>query len=134
MEGGDARTLVPAAQALLDSQPDPEAAATAIRALAITADAKATEDALERMMKLHPESSILVLLGAQLRFDRGDLPGARALLKHSGEGGYSLHERLRAEELLAKIADKEGDVDGALLARARARMIGHKLNDTSAMP
>jgi Flp pilus assembly protein TadD len=134
MEADDAKTLIPAAQALLDSQPDPEMAATAIRALSQAGDVKATEDGLERMIKLHPESSMLVLLGSQLRFDRGDLTGARALLKHSGDGSYSLHDRLRAEELMAKIADKEGDVDGAIVARARARMIGHKLNDTSAMP
>jgi hypothetical protein len=131
IEAGDARTLVPAAEALLEAQPDPESGVVAIKALALTGDVKATEAALQRMLKLHPDSSLLVLVGAQLRFDRNDLGGARALLKHAGDGSYSLADRLRAEELLAKIADRDGDVDGAVLARARARLIAHKLNDTS---
>jgi Tfp pilus assembly protein PilF len=134
IQANDPRTLTAAAQALLDGQPDAEAAALGLRALAQTGNVKATEAALEQAVKLHPDSSLLVLTGAQLRFDRGDLPGARLLLKHTGDGSYSLADRLRAEELLAKIADREGDVDGAVLARARARLIAHKLDDTSAMP
>jgi tetratricopeptide (TPR) repeat protein len=134
MESNDARLLVASAQALLETQPDEEAGAVALRALAQSGDAKATDAALEMLTKQHPESSLLTLLGAQLLVDRGDLSGARELLKHAGDGSYSLSDRLRAEELLAKIADRQGDVDGAVLARARARVLGHKLNDTSAVP
>jgi hypothetical protein len=134
MESNDSKFLIASAQALLDTQPDEEAGAVALRALAQSGDAKATDAALELLTKLHPESSLLTLLGAQLRVDRGDLNGARELLKHTGDGSYSLSDRLRAEELLAKIADQQGDVDAAMMARARARLLGHKLNDTSAVP
>src|SRR6185369_5288627 len=123
IQANDPKTLTVAAQALLDAQPDAEAAVVGLRALAQTGDVKATEAALDQAVKLHPDSSLLVLTGAQLRFERGDLAGARAFLKHTGDGSYSLADRLRAEELLAKIADREGDVDGAILARARARLI-----------
>jgi tetratricopeptide (TPR) repeat protein len=134
IEGNDHTALAGSAQAVLDAQPDAEGAALAVRALAQSGDVQATEAALERMLKLHPESSLLTLLGAQLRVDRGDLNGARALLKHTADGGYSLDDRKRAEELLAKIAEKEGDVDAAVMARARARLIDHKLNDITARP
>jgi Tfp pilus assembly protein PilF len=134
MQANDGRTLTAAAHALMEAQPEPEAAVVALKALAQTGKTDAVEEALLQAVKLHPDSSMLVLAGAELRFTRGDLPGARALLKHAGDGSYSLADRLHAEELLAKIADKEGDVDGAVLARARARLIAHKLDDTSAMP
>ncbi len=134
IQANDPRMLSASAQALLDSQPDEEAAVVAVRALAQSGDLKATDEALDLVLTLHPGSSMLTLLGAQLRFDRGDAAGARDLIKHAGEVGFSLADRQRAQELLAKIADKEGDVDGAMMARARARLLAHKISDAAVGP
>jgi hypothetical protein len=129
METGDAKTIRAAAGELLDGNPDVDGWMLGVRALGRSGDTAATEEALARGLKQHPDASPLMLLGAQLRFERGDLPGARGLLKHANDGSFSLDDRQKAEELLAQIADKAGDVDGAVMARARARMLSRKLSD-----
>jgi predicted Zn-dependent protease len=133
-EANDKTALLASAEVLLGSEPDAESAMIGIRALIQAGEPKAADQALERMLKAHPESSTLMLFGAQLRFERGDYLGARSLIKHTSDGSFSLVDRLRAEELLAKIADQLGEVEAAVMARARARMIGHKLSDSSAIP
>ena len=56
------------------------------------------------------------------------------MLKGMSDGEFSLQERQSAEELLAVIAEKSGDMDAALIARARARLIARKRAVTGIQP
>jgi hypothetical protein len=99
------------------------------------ASARAAADAvIARGLKAHRRDADLVLVGARLRFEAGDLAGARAMLVHGADGIYSLSQRLAVEELLAEVADRAGDAEAAVLARARARMLGRRLKESSFNP
>ena len=101
----------------------------AARALAHAGDRAGADSAILAGQHAHPDDTSLVLVGAKLRSDAGDLDGARALLSRSARLALTLPERQQAEELLAEIADKQGDEEGAVRARARARLIAQRLRD-----
>jgi Tfp pilus assembly protein PilF len=82
-------------------------------------------------IKAHADEPALALAGARLRLGRGELVGARALLKVVADGGFTLKDRQEAEELVAQIADRAGDPDAAVLARARARLIARRRQEAT---
>jgi hypothetical protein len=124
---GDPKAIAGAARLLVASDPTPAGYLAASRGFLSASSPSEADDAIARGMKSHPADSTLVLAGARQRYDRGELMGARAMLRRMANGGFSLADRKAAEELAALIADKAGDVDGAVLARARAKLIAHKL-------
>ena len=80
-------------------------------------------------MRTQPLASAIVLVGARLRLEGNDFAGARTLVQRARQMGLTLAQRQQAEELLAQIADRTGDVDGAIMARVRARLIAQQLRD-----
>jgi hypothetical protein len=131
LEAGRTETIVAAASALCDAEPEAQGYGAAAQAFTKVHSPERADDAIARGMKAHPEEPALVLLGARLRIERGDLPGARALLKRTADGTFSLKDREEAEDLLAQIAEKSGDPDAAVLARARARLLARRRQDSA---
>jgi tetratricopeptide (TPR) repeat protein len=124
----NANLLLPAAaRALAAEATDGQSFALAARGLAAGGQRTEALTLLDRARKMHSGDATLVLLTARLRADGGDLAGARVLLDRADVVGFTLAERKQAEELLAEIAERAGDLDTAVLARARARMIAHQL-------
>jgi hypothetical protein len=122
-----------ASAALLASASSPESFATAARALALIRDASGSDDAILRGLKSNADDAALLLLGTQLRLDRGNLTGARSLLQRQG-ANFSLADRQRAEELRAELAERSGEPEEAVAARARARLIAASRKDTDYGP
>lgn len=123
--------LAETAQALAEEASEPESFVLAARALAKTGRAAAAAAVMDRGIKAHSGDGSLVLVAARLRFEAGDLPGARALLARGADGAFSLPQRAEAELLLADVADKAGDPEAAVVARARARMVEQRLKESS---
>ena len=119
--------LKEAAHALIASDPAASGYLLAAQALAQAGDARGADDALARGMKAHATDGELVLGGARLEQKRGNLAGARAMLRRIEAGGFTLADREAGEELSAELAEQAGDVDDAIVARARARMIAGKI-------
>ncbi|HZS38686.1 MAG TPA: hypothetical protein VFF06_17765, partial [Polyangia bacterium] len=128
--GGDKATVARAAQALLALRPEPAAWSQAAEALAGAGDAAAAMAAARAGMAVYPDEAQLVLTAARLAYQGNDLQSARDLLKRADDGSATLADRQLAAELLAQVADKAGDVDAAVLARARARLLARKLKDS----
>jgi hypothetical protein len=118
------------ADQLLDARPDPAALAVAAKALSHSGHRSEAIAAIDDGLKRYPGTPLLILSAARLRFESGDLNGARAILLKPTDISFTLAERKAAEELVAQIEDRRGDVVGATAARARARMIGSKLPAT----
>ncbi len=99
-----------------------------VRALADVGDAVRADATLRTGQERHPDAEPLRLLAVQIHLERGDLTGARALLSTGPPAGaaVTLADRQHAEELSASIADRSGDIETAILARARARAIAHQ--------
>ena len=123
--------LLPSALALADEASEPESFVLAARALAKADRAPAAAAVMERGIKAHGGDGSLVLVAARLRFEAGDLPAARALLARGSENAFTLAQRAEAELLLADIADKAGDPEAAVVARARARMVQRRMQESS---
>ena len=123
------RVLAPAVEAMLAEAESVEAFALAGRSLSRLGEQAQSNAAIEAGIKRHPGEGPLFLVGAELRLAAGDVGGARAMLSRAGKVTLTLSERQRAEELMADVADRSGDVEGALLARARSRLIGKQLRD-----
>jgi hypothetical protein len=51
------------------------------------------------------------------------------MLGRAAKSELTLVDRQRAEELSARVAERSGDVEGAILARARSRLIARQLRD-----
>lgn len=131
LEFSDRQALAPAANDLLSGATQVDSFVVAAQALARAHDQARANAAIEAGLHAHVQDGTLLLAGARLRLDAGDLGGARAMLGRGGNATLSLAQRQQAEELLAQIADKAGDVDTAVLARARARLIAQQLRDMS---
>jgi tetratricopeptide (TPR) repeat protein len=129
--GGVPKIVAAAAAALVEGEPATGSYTLAATVLDQVGDARGADDLIARGLKEHPFDGALVLLGARLRMNHGDLDGARARLKRNVDpnGAFSLADRRQAEELLAQIADRAGDVEEAVLARARARLLAHKMTE-----
>jgi O-antigen ligase/Tfp pilus assembly protein PilF len=125
---GDKAIILSAAEGpLLAEKPSAAAFAQAAAAFEKVGDRKHTDMALERGLITHTDDGPLVLSAATLYLERGALEAARAVLKQHASRLRSLADRKAGEELLATIADKSGDVDGAVMARARARLLARQL-------
>jgi tetratricopeptide (TPR) repeat protein len=118
-----------AARALLQEADTADAFALAAQGLARASAPDESRAAIEAGAKRFPSDGALLLTGADLRFAFNDFAGARALLARAGKVQLSLRERLRAELLLAEVADRSGDVEAAATARARSRLIEKQLQD-----
>ncbi|MDB4968033.1 MAG: hypothetical protein JWN44_3722 [Myxococcales bacterium] len=119
---GSARSLLRQAEA-------ERSFALGAEALAKAGNRAASSAALDQGLKLHPQSALLLLTGARLRMEGGDLVGARATLARARRAGLSLSERQQVEELSAVVAEQSGDAQGAVMARARARLIAKERQD-----
>lgn len=118
-----------AARQLAAEATESESFAVAARALAASGAGADAQKLLDRGRKMFPADASLVLLATRIRADGGDLVGARMMLDRANFTTFTLVERKQAEELLGDIAEKAGDVDTAVVARARARMIARRLRD-----
>lgn len=128
---GDPTTVRASARRLLRARPGAAAYERAARALAGIGDAAAADDAMAEAMRAFPGDGSLLVSAAHLRAGRGDFLGARQLLSKAAAGTISLRTRLAVEELSVEIADKEGDLDAAALARARVRVLKRKIQETN---
>lgn len=122
--------IVEAARSLLATNPSARSYAAAAKVLQAAGEPARSDQAVLRGLDAHPDAAGLVLLGSRLRLERGDLNGARLFLQRATRADVSLTERQEAEELLAAVEEKAGDLSAALRARARARMIARKIKDS----
>jgi O-antigen ligase len=127
--GGDRAVIRAAADAALRGTPSPRvvtAAAQALQAAKLTGDAEA---AVRRALERTPDHPGLLLAAARIAIERDDSARAIASLRALSQRPEhaSIAERRDAEELLAQIYDKSGDVEAAVLARARARLLTRQL-------
>ncbi len=86
---------------------------------------------VSRARKLMPLDPGLSLVTAGVQLAAGDLTGVRATLASPAAQGMTLAQRQHAEELLAEASERAGDVEGAMVARARARMIARQLHQNA---
>src|SRR5205814_2325379 len=106
------RELASAARALRNEADSVEAFALAARGLAFSGATAESNQTIDAALKRHPTDATLLITGAELRLAGGDLPGARVMLARAGKTAVlTLAERQRAEELLAEVSDRAGDVE-----------------------
>lgn len=129
LDANATKALLSAARTLLAEAQSADAFGLAARALARAGAQAEANTALATGLKRHPDDGSLFLVGAEVRLGAGDLMGASDLLARAGKLELTLPQRQRAEELLAQIAERSGDVEGAILARARSRLIAKQLQD-----
>jgi tetratricopeptide (TPR) repeat protein len=129
----DSKPLMqPTARALAAAANDADSFALAAQALQRSGAASEAAALITRALQRQPDDANLVLVAARLRIEAGDLVGARALLgRNSERTGFSLAEQLKIEELAVEAAERAGDGQAAVLARARARMLQRRLRETS---
>ncbi len=114
------------ADALLESYPSAHSyglAATALQGVGLKQPA---EEALTKGLREHTEDASLILQLARFRIDLGNLDGAHQALSSPATKSFSLAERQTTQELLAQIAERQGQSEEAVLARARARLLAHE--------
>lgn len=128
---GDMATLAVAAKALLAEASEVTSFAAAGEALAAAGDRAGADAALDAARKQHPNDGGLLLAGGRMYLDLGDAAAARDLLTRNRDVSLTLEQRQQTEELLALAADRTGDHDLAVVARARARLIAKQLHDMS---
>ncbi len=128
---GDKVTLAVAAKALLAEASEVESFTAAGEALAAAGDRAGADAALAAARRQHRNDARLLLAGARMYLDLGDAAAARDLLTRNRDLSLTLEQRQHVEELLAQAADRTGDHDLAVVARARARLIAKQLHDMS---
>jgi hypothetical protein len=116
-------TLKRRAAALLDGSPSVDAVSLAAQVLERAAEPGRADQAILAGISAHPGDGTLVLAGAKLRMGRGELAAAKMMVAGASTEKYTLADRQAAEELLAQIADKMGNPEEAVVARARARLL-----------
>jgi hypothetical protein len=127
MQSGDRTLVEQAATQLFGSEVSVEDAIGAAEALDHFGLPAAADRAILTGMKSHSkDEGLFVLKRAELRFAHGDLTGAEAILNQERAHLHSLLEQRRAEELSAQIAERQGRVDEAILARSRARQLSRQ--------
>jgi hypothetical protein len=119
-----------AARALAHGPTTAESFETAIRGLAAAGDLVAAQALTRKAGVIFPHEGRLTVMGARLLFEGGQPAVARALVSEGATRNLSLTDRIAGEELLADIADKEGDSAAAAAARARARVLGRLRDDS----
>ncbi|MGZ3442340.1 MAG: hypothetical protein ACXVDD_22625 [Polyangia bacterium] len=84
---------------------------------------------IDRALRKFPGDALLVIGGARLKLAAGQLDGAKQLLLANDHREYTLEQRRDAQQLLASIAERSGDVDGAVMARARAQLLERQIRE-----
>lgn len=121
--------LRPAVNELLVGAESVDAFVLAARALSRLGDHARAQTAVRDGLRRYPNNVALQLVAIDVRLAAADVDAAREMLKHLGMSDLTLPERQHAEDLLAQVADRTGDVEGAALARARSRLIAKQLQD-----
>ncbi len=113
---------------LLDQRPrEPESYVQAVHLATEIGDGKLAERAYGAGVKLHPQSARLVLTSVRALLRVGSLVEARLRLRSFPAATATLAERRERELLMAEIAAKDGALDEAAAARARAAAIEREL-------
>ncbi len=117
---------------LLDSRPgSAESFLRAARAARALGDKVLLERALSFGTAANPASVAMVLEGVRLWLRSGETLRARQLLRSFQTGAATLAERRDRELLLADIATREGALDEAVGARARAAAFERQIKEHS---
>jgi O-antigen ligase/tetratricopeptide (TPR) repeat protein len=129
---GEPTRMVRAARYVLALNPGAAGVAAAAKALFRAGEKTAARSALDAALVRIPEDPALLLAAARLRFEFGDTTGARDLLaQHTDAQRYfHLADMVTLQQLLAEIAEKMGDANAAILARARGRMFSQHLSES----
>jgi O-antigen ligase len=129
--GTDKARIVEAANGLIEGdRPSVLAYVAAGDALAQAGEAARADQVIAAGIAAHEDAGPLVTLGGRQRLVRNELTAARAFVRLHGARVRTLADRKANEELLAEIADKAGEPDEAVLARARARLLARQIRDS----
>ncbi|HEY0708790.1 MAG TPA: O-antigen ligase family protein [Polyangia bacterium] len=112
-----------AAGELARSPVSPEAFELAIKGLAAAGDVEGARELIRKAGAAMPDQGSVVVNGARAIMDSGDLNVARSIITEGAIRDLPIHDRIASEQLLAEIAEKEGDSHAAAAARARARIL-----------
>lgn len=132
LRSGDKAFIDEAATALARAPSSAEAVELAIRGLATTGKLVEARALLRQVPTLLPHETGLTVKGARVLMEHKDLVTARTVLVESAVRNLPFADRLASEELLAEIAEREGDPHAAAAARARARLLVHMRGDSHA--
>jgi len=129
--GGDKHRIAEAAGALVERErPSVAAYLAAAEALGQAGEPARADHVIAAGLTVHEDAGPLVALGGRQRMARNELASARAFLRLHAARVRTLADRKAVEELLAEIADKAGEPDEAVLARARARLLARQIRDS----
>ena len=85
-------------------------------------------DEIDRGLRAHSREPLLLVGGARIKLAAGQLEAARTLLGANEQRDFTLEQRRDAQQLLAAIADRTGDVEAAVIARARAQLLERQIH------
>ncbi|HEY0714839.1 MAG TPA: O-antigen ligase family protein, partial [Polyangia bacterium] len=123
LRSADKAFIGEAARELARAPNSPEAFELAIKGLAIGGDVNAARELIRKATVMMPNQGSVVVKGARAIMESGDLTTARAIVVEAAIRDLPIHDRIAGEQLLAEIAEKEGDAAAAAAARARARIL-----------
>jgi len=127
--GADRELIRVAARAALQASATARVAAAAAEALHAANLPLEADAALKRGLERAPTDPPLLLVAARIAFERNDSAKAVTYLRTLNQQAEraSLADRRAAEELLAQIYERTGDVEAAVIARGRARLLEQQL-------
>lgn len=125
----DAKVIGRHAAALLHEATSVGSFLAVAQALADTGEPAKASEVVDRAVKLHPADATLIIGGARLKLAAGQPEAAKALLLGSDHRAFTLEQRRDTQQLLATIADRGGDVEGAVIARARAQLLERQIRE-----
>jgi O-antigen ligase/tetratricopeptide (TPR) repeat protein len=133
---GEPTRMIRVARHVLAANPGSAGVVAAARALFRAGEKTAANKALDAALIRIPDDPALLLAAARLRFEFGDPLGARDLLALHAEAQRSFHlaDMVNLQQLLAEIAEKMGDANAGILARARGRMFSQRLSESQPAP
>ncbi len=131
LSSGNKEFIREAATALARGPSTPEGFELATRGLAAGGELEAARELVRKAAILMPHEGGLTVKGARVLLEHGDLTNARSLLAEDATRNLPFADRIAGEELLAEIADKEGDAAAAAAARARARILVQLRGETT---
>jgi hypothetical protein len=123
----DATLIVPMAKALLREATTSDSFLAAAEALAGPGTVAQASEAIDLGLRAHPHDPQLLLEGARVKLSAGHADAARALLTADEQRDFTLEQRRDAQQVLADIAEHAGDVEGAVVARARAQLLERQI-------
>lgn len=127
--GGERAIIRAAATDLLRVSQSARSAAAAAEALNAVKLPLESDEALRLGFERAPANPGLRLIAARIAFSRDDFSRAIGHLRHLNRDSehVTLGDRRAAEELLARIYDKTGETEAAVMARARVRLIERQM-------